>query len=108
MTDTIKMDTNAWSTSSNSTQTGSTNSDDLVNAVMTTINSLIGALNTVSFLNNIQNFATALDDFGYGMNAALACIGLDLQVVASGLGAAAAAFGSLDAALAKTFGDLET
>ncbi len=104
----IALNTDDWMSASNTTQAGNTDNNDLLNDVLTTINSLMNVLNTVSFMENIQNFKTALEDFGYGMNAALACISLDLQVVTSGLSSAARAFATTDAALAKLFGDLDS
>ena len=108
MSNVVKMDFATWSAAATPTQTGSTDSNNLINDFITSLNSLLGALNTISFIENTRNLITALEDFGHGLSGALACVSLDLQVVSSGLSAAVAAFGSADAALAKTFADLET
>ncbi|MEO7021411.1 MAG: hypothetical protein ABI234_14745 [Ktedonobacteraceae bacterium] len=104
----IRMDTDTWNAATHPTQTGSSGSNDLVNDVTTTINSLLNALNGVAFIENTRNLITVMEDFGNGLNAALACVSLDLQVVASGLGAAAAAFAATDTALANMFANLDT
>ena len=48
-----------------------------------------------------------MEDFGQGMIGALACISVDLAVVASGVKAAAEAFSSLETALKNTLAQLD-
>lgn len=103
----IKVAPGVWTTSSAPVKTGSSDSHDMANDVVVSIHSLLDSLNAVGFLTSSKNLATALDDFGSGMAAALACVAVDLEVVASGLTAAAHAFTALDGALASTFTQLE-
>jgi hypothetical protein len=102
----IKVDTTTWSNSATSVNTGNTTNDDITNDVMTAINNLANDLGTLSFFKNTQLLIAALDEFGNNMAGALACVGVDLQVVASGLSSAAAAFGAQDQALAQMFTNL--
>lgn len=103
----IKMSPSAWTASSNPVNAGSSDSNDLTNDITQTVNSLLGGLNTIGFLNSSKNLATALEDFGQGMAGALACVSTDLMVVGSGLAAAATAFAATDKALANMFAQLD-
>lgn len=99
----IMLSPSEWAGAGVQTQAGSQGSDDVTNAVNVAINTLNGALNGVGFIANARNFVTVMEEFGEGMEAALGCVNVDLQVVASGVKAAAAAFPALDARLASTF-----
>ena len=103
----IRLAVDQWYSAAVPTQAGSQDSDDITNSVNVAIQSLIGALNAVGFIENTKNFITAMEEFGEGMEAALACISIDLALVSSGVKAAAAAFSSLDARLAGTFAQLD-
>lgn len=102
----IKVNTDTWSTSATSVNSGSTTNDDITNDVMSAINNLANDLGTISFLKNTQLLIAALDDFGNNMAGALACVGVDLQVVGSGLASAAAAYGANEQALKQMFANL--
>ncbi|HLG75131.1 MAG TPA: hypothetical protein VKX46_01880 [Ktedonobacteraceae bacterium] len=106
--DTIKVYTDTWNTSSTSVGKGNTTNDDITNDVLQAINSLASGLGTISFVNNVQLLIAALDEFGNNMAGVLACVSVDLQVVGSGLAAAAAAFGTTDQQLANMFANLNT
>lgn len=104
----IEVDADTWNASSTTASTGKTTNDDITNDVMQAINNLGNDLGTISFITNTQLLIAALDEFGNNMAGALACVGVDLQVVASGLGAAALAFKTTDHALAQMFAHLDT
>jgi hypothetical protein len=104
----IKMSPTTWNTSATSVNTGNTTHDNITNDVLQAINNLANDLGTLSFLRNTQLLVAALDEFGNNMAGALACVGVDLQVVGSGLAAAATAFGTTDKELAQMFANLET
>ncbi len=104
----IEIDANTWNTTSGTVNTGKTDNDNITNDILQAINNLANDLGTISFINNTQLLIAALDDFGNNMAGALACVGVDLQVVASGLGAAALAFKNTDQALAQMFAHLDT
>jgi hypothetical protein len=106
--DLIQMNMHTWTASSSTTATGKSNTDDLVNDVLKTLNDLINEMSPVFFLHSMQNLQTAIEEFGQGMSGALACVSVDLQVVANGLSSAVSAFGATDKALANTFAHLET
>jgi hypothetical protein len=106
--DTLLVHFNTWSTSSTTTSAGKSNSDDLVNELLTTLNDFVNEMSPIFFLNSMQNLMTAVEDFGQGMSAALACVSVDLQVVSSGLSSAAVAFAATDKTLAHTFAQLDT
>jgi hypothetical protein len=99
------MDT--WDEAGNPTNAGSNDSNDITNDVNIAINSLNGALNAVGFVENARNFVTVMENFGEGMEAALACVSVDLAVVSSGVKAAAAAFTKVDADLATLFTQID-
>lgn len=104
---TIKVAPQLWANSAAPAQAGSVDSHDLAQDVVSSVQGVLDALNTVGFLSSARNLTTALEDFGSGMVAALACVAVDLEVVASGLTAAAHAFATLDSALASTFAQVE-
>jgi hypothetical protein len=104
----LQVNTNTWSTSSTTTSTGKSNNDDLLNELLTTLGDFVNEMSPLFFLNSIQNVKTAIDDFGVGMSAALACVSVDLQVVASGLSSAAVAYATTDKSIADTFAHLDT
>lgn len=101
-----KVNTDTWSTSATSVNSGSTTNDDITNDVMSALNNLTNDLGTIGFLKNTQLLIAALDDFGNNMAGALACVGVDLQVVGSGLASAAAAYGANEQALKQMFANL--
>jgi hypothetical protein len=103
----IQLDTDSWAAAGNPTQTGSNDSNDISNDINVAIQSLNGALNTVGFMQNTKIFITAMEEFGEGMEAALACVSVDLAVVASGMKAAAAAFSQLEAKLGSTLTQMD-
>jgi len=108
MGDTIKMNTDIWSNAAHPVQRGSQDSNDISTDIIHAVNSLCDVLNTVGFMENSKLLITAMEDFGQGMIAALACVSVDLAVVASGLSAAAAAFSSLETELKNTFAQIDT
>lgn len=103
----IQIHPSQWQDAGSSAQTGSNDSNDITNDVNLAIQSLNNALNAVGFMTNAKNFVTVMEEFGAGMEAALACISVDLVVVGSGVTAASAAFSRLDATLASTFAQME-
>lgn len=107
MTDAIYLSPTQWTTTGNTAQTGTQDNNDVTNDVKMAIQSLNNALNAVGFMENAKNFITVMEEFGQGMEAALACISIDMQVVASGVTAAAAAFSKLDAQLGSVFAQIE-
>jgi hypothetical protein len=104
----FEVNTNTWSGSSKTTATGKSNNDDLLNELLQTLGNFVNEMSPLFFLGSIQNLKTAIEDFGQGMSAALACVSIDLQVVASGLSAAAVAYAATDHAIADTFAHLDT
>ncbi len=104
----LQVNTDTWSTSSTTTSTGKSNNDDLLNELLTTLGDFMNEMSPLFFLSSAQNLKTAIDDFGVGMSAALACVSVDLQVVASGLSSAAVAYATTDKAIANTFAHLDT
>jgi hypothetical protein len=107
MTDAIYLSPDHWFSTGSTAQTGNQDNSDVTNDVNAAIQSLNSALNAVGFMENAKNFVTAMEEFGQGMEAALACISVDMQVVASGVTAAAAAFSRLDAELSSVFAKIE-
>ena len=106
--DGILVHTDTWAASSSKTSTGKSETDDLVNGLFSTLGELVNDMAPIFFLNSAQNLSTAVEEFGQGMNAALGCVSVDLQVVSSGLSSAAVAYAATDKALAHTFAQLET
>ncbi len=104
----LQVNTDTWSTSSTTTSTGKSNNDDLLNELLTTLGDFMNEMSPLFFLSSAQNLKTAIYDFGMGMSNALACVSVDLQVVASGLSSAAVAYASTDKAIADTFAHLDT
>ena len=104
----LNIDTDTWNNAGKPAKTGSQGSNDLTNDITQAIQSLSDVLNTVGFMENSRHFITAMEDFGHGMTAALACVGVDLTVVGSGVTAAAAAFSSLEIELGDTLKELDT
>lgn len=107
MTGTIRLDTREWYNTGYPTQDGSQSYDDANNDVKLAIQALNDALNAVGFMQNAKNFITVMEEFGQGMEAALACVSLDLAVVASGVKAAATAFAHLDSQLGSLFTQMD-
>jgi hypothetical protein len=105
--DLIQMNMQTWTASSSTTATGKSHTDDLVSDLAKTLNDFFTEMAPIYFLNSTQSLQTALEEFGQGMNAALACVSIDLQVVSSGLASAVSAFGATDKALANTFAHLD-
>ncbi|GCE03096.1 hypothetical protein [Dictyobacter aurantiacus] len=97
-----------WTSSSTTTGTGKTDNDNLVNDIFKTLGDLVNDASPIFFLNSVTNFKTALEEFGYNMQGALACVSIDLQVVSSGLSSAAIAYAATDANIKKTFAQLDT
>lgn len=106
MTD-IYLSPSHWLDAGGTTQKGNQDNNDITNDVNVAIQSLNNALNAVGFMDNARNFVTVMEEFGQGMEAALACISVDLEVVASGVKAAAAAFSKLDAELSSVFAQMD-
>ncbi len=104
----LQVNTGTWSTSSSTTSTDKSYSDDLLNELLTTLSNFVNEMSPLFFLNSMHNLQTAIEDFGQGMSAALACVSVDLQVVASGLASAAIAYTATDKAIAETFAHLDT
>ena len=104
----LQVNTGTWSTSSSTTSTGHANTDDLLNELLQTLGDFLNEMSPLFFLSSVQNLKTAIEDFGQGMSAALACVSIDLLVVASGLSAAAAAYASTDKSIADTFAHLDS
>ncbi|HVU68050.1 MAG TPA: hypothetical protein VHD63_13005 [Ktedonobacteraceae bacterium] len=107
MTDGVYLSPDHWWDAGGTTETGKQDNNDITNDVNVAIQSLNNALNAVGFMENAKNFVTAMEEFGQGMAAALACISVDMQVVASGVKAAATAFAKLDAELSSVFKQME-
>lgn len=105
--DIIQMNMDTWTTSSSTTTTGKSHTDDLVSDLGKTLNDFFTDMAPVYFLSGMTNLQTAIEEFSQGMNAALACVSVDLQVVSSGLASAVSAFGATDKALADTFAHLD-
>lgn len=97
-----------WSQSSTTTNSGKNDNDNLLNDIFKTLGDLVNDASPIFFLNSIKNFQTAIEDFGHGMQGALACVSIDLQVVASGLSSAAIAYGATDQNIKNTFAQLDT
>jgi hypothetical protein len=106
--DEFDVNTGTWATASTTTSTGQSDSDNLVNDIFKTLGDFVNETSPLFFLDSIQNLKTALEDFGQGMSAALACVSIDLQVISSGLSSAAVAYAATDKTLAGTFAQLET
>ena len=102
----LDVNTGTWSDSSKKTGSGKTNNDDLVNDIFTTLGDFVNSLSPIFFLDSIQNFQTAIENFGDGMSKVLACVSVDLQVVSSGLASAAVAYAATDKNIASTFAQL--
>jgi hypothetical protein len=106
--DGILVHTDTWAASSTTTSAGQSDTADLVNALFSTLGELVNDMAPIFFLSSAQNLSTAIEEFGQGMNAALACVSVDLQVVSSGLSSAAVAYAATDKDLARTFAQLDT
>lgn len=104
---TIKVSPGTWTTSSHPVQTSGSTSADLQGAVVSTINDLMDALGTFSFVQGATHLASSLSTFSGNIVLGLGCIAVDMAVVSSGLQAAARAFQSLDHSLTTMFGSLE-
>lgn len=103
----MRIDIDQWATTGGSVQGNSQTGDDANNDVNLAIQTLNDVLNTVGFIDNAQNLITVMEEFGQGMEAALACISVDLTVVGSGIKAAATAFINLESQLASTFQQID-
>lgn len=104
----IQVDPGVWNEASYAIQINNNVGADIQADMMRALNGALDSLNVLSFIEGASDLAQALDDFSRNIELSLACLGTDLIVVSSGLAAAAAAFGSLDSALASTFTDLES
>ncbi len=107
MTD-IVMNTDTWNNAGDPAKKGSQGSSDITDVLSKAVQSLCDSLNTISFMENANEFLTAVEDFGHGMIGALACVGVDLAVVGSGVKAAASAYASLENELTNTLQQLDT
>ncbi len=106
--DKILVNPDHWDATSTTTSTQKSNSDDLLNELFKTLTDFMNEMQPLFFVSSINNLKTAMEDFGHGMSAALGCVSVDLQVVASGLASAAVAFAATDKSLADTFAKLDT
>lgn len=104
---TIAVSPGTWSNASHPVKIGNSASDDIKAAVLITLNGLIDGLGDFSYMQGAINLARAISDFSSNIEFSLGCIAVDLNVVSSGLEAAAQAFASLDSSLAATFASLE-
>lgn len=104
---TVSMNMDQWSTAGESVQGKSQTGTDANNDVNLAIQALNNVLNTMGFVDNAKNLVTIMEEFGENMEAALACISVDLTVVGSGVKAAATAFTNLESQLASTFQQID-
>lgn len=104
----IAVDPQIWTTTSVPTFQGSHEASTVVAGVVTAVNTTFSVLNTVSFVNGAAQFVESLSNFSERVQGALACLTVDLEVVASGLTVAAATFAATDSQLAATFKALES
>ena len=100
--------TTTWTASSTKTGAGKTDSENLVNDIFTSIGTFVNDMSPIFFLSSIQNFQSAMENFGYGMRGVLACVSTDLQVVSSGLSSAAIAYAATDKNIMTTFAHLDS
>lgn len=104
---TLSMNMDQWSTTGGSVQGNSQTGVDANNDVNLAIQTFNNVLNTMGFVDNAKNLITIMEEFGIGMEAALACISIDLTVVGSGIKSAATAFANLESQLAGTFQQID-